>query len=257
MAAATLEVLNEAETPPFPVDDRIDADEMLRLRHRYVDLRRPRLQRNLRVRAQVNACAAPLARRAGLHRGRDPDAHRVDARGCARLRRAVALVAGGVLRAAAEPAAVQAAAHGRRPRPLLPDRPLPARRGPPRRPPVRVHAARRRDELRRRRRRDGRHRRSGARRRRGRHRDAPGSGVAHDVAPGPGALRLRQARRALRARVRRSERGLRGHRVPRFPGRPGEGASGCPARAGCHGPRSTSWSTGPSSSARRVWSGCA
>ncbi|HEY3673148.1 MAG TPA: aspartate--tRNA ligase [Acidimicrobiia bacterium] len=55
VAAATLEVLNEAETPPFPVDDRIDADEMLRLRHRYVDLRRPRLQRNLRVRAQVNA----------------------------------------------------------------------------------------------------------------------------------------------------------------------------------------------------------
>ncbi len=55
VAATALEVLNEAETPPFPVDDRIDADEMLRLRHRYVDLRRPRLQRNLRVRAQINA----------------------------------------------------------------------------------------------------------------------------------------------------------------------------------------------------------
>jgi len=55
VAATTLEVLNEAETPPFPVDDRIEADEMLRLRHRYVDLRRPRLQRNLQVRARVNA----------------------------------------------------------------------------------------------------------------------------------------------------------------------------------------------------------
>ena len=99
--------------------------------------------------------AAPLARRAGLHRGGDADADRVDARGRARLRGAVAAVAGRVLRAAAEPAAVQAAADGRRPRPLLPDRPLPARRGPARRPPVRVHAARRGDELRRRRRRDG------------------------------------------------------------------------------------------------------
>ena len=41
-AATALEVLNEAETPPFPIDDRIDADEVLRLRHRYLDLRRPR-----------------------------------------------------------------------------------------------------------------------------------------------------------------------------------------------------------------------
>ena len=44
---------------------------------------------------------------------------------------------------------------GRWARPLLPDRPLPARRRPARRPAVRVHAARRGDELRRRRRRDG------------------------------------------------------------------------------------------------------
>ncbi len=63
--------------------------------------------------------------RAGLRRDRDADADRVDARGRARLRRTVAAAAGNVLRAAAEPAAVQAAADGRRPRPLLPDRALP------------------------------------------------------------------------------------------------------------------------------------
>jgi aspartyl-tRNA synthetase len=55
VAASTLEILSEAETPPFPIDDRTDADEVLRLRHRYLDLRRPRMQRNLQVRATVNA----------------------------------------------------------------------------------------------------------------------------------------------------------------------------------------------------------
>src|SRR5690606_5840285 len=40
---------------PFPVDERIDTDETIRLRHRYVDLRRERMQRNLRLRATVNS----------------------------------------------------------------------------------------------------------------------------------------------------------------------------------------------------------
>ena len=51
----TVEVLSESEPPPFPITDRVDADENVRLRHRYVDLRRPRMQRNLRVRAVVNS----------------------------------------------------------------------------------------------------------------------------------------------------------------------------------------------------------
>ena len=50
-----VEVLNAAEPPPFPLDDRTDTDEVIRLRHRYVDLRRDRLQRNLRARGAVNA----------------------------------------------------------------------------------------------------------------------------------------------------------------------------------------------------------
>ena len=53
--AVEVTVLAAAEPPPFPLDERTDVDEMLRLKHRYVDLRRPRMQRNLEVRARVNS----------------------------------------------------------------------------------------------------------------------------------------------------------------------------------------------------------
>jgi len=50
-----VEVLSIAEPPPFPLDERApDVDETIRLRHRYLDLRRDEMQRNLRTRAEVN-----------------------------------------------------------------------------------------------------------------------------------------------------------------------------------------------------------
>jgi len=54
VVARQIEVLSEAEPPPFPLDDRVDVDEVLRLRHRYLDLRRAPMQRNLRLRAAIN-----------------------------------------------------------------------------------------------------------------------------------------------------------------------------------------------------------
>ena len=54
VAAAALEVLNRAETPPFVIEDRMEADEQLRLQYRYLDLRRPEMTRILRLRADVN-----------------------------------------------------------------------------------------------------------------------------------------------------------------------------------------------------------
>jgi aspartyl-tRNA synthetase len=62
----TVEVLNEAEPPPFSVDDRDESDEPVRLKHRYVDLRRPRMQRNLRLRARVNAAMRAAMDRQGF-----------------------------------------------------------------------------------------------------------------------------------------------------------------------------------------------
>jgi aspartyl-tRNA synthetase len=62
----TVIVLNEAEPPPFSVDDRDESDEPVRLRYRYVDLRRPRMQRNLRLRARVNAAIRAAMDRQGF-----------------------------------------------------------------------------------------------------------------------------------------------------------------------------------------------
>jgi aspartyl-tRNA synthetase len=55
VTAATLEILSEAETPPFPIEDRIEAGEELRLRYRYLDLRRREMTEILRIRHRVNA----------------------------------------------------------------------------------------------------------------------------------------------------------------------------------------------------------
>jgi len=50
-----VEVLSLADVPPFQLDDRVGIDEQVRLRYRYLDLRREAMQENLRLRAKVNA----------------------------------------------------------------------------------------------------------------------------------------------------------------------------------------------------------
>ncbi|MGA8635206.1 MAG: aspartate--tRNA ligase [Candidatus Dormiibacterota bacterium] len=52
LRAGACTVLAVARTPPFPVNEDTEVDEQLRLRHRYLDLRRVHLQRNLRARAK-------------------------------------------------------------------------------------------------------------------------------------------------------------------------------------------------------------
>lgn len=51
--ASKLEILNSSETPPFPLNELLDVSEDIRLRHRYIDLRRPEMQQRLRLRSKI------------------------------------------------------------------------------------------------------------------------------------------------------------------------------------------------------------
>lgn len=51
--ATQIRVLSEAQTPPFPIEAGIQTKEELRLKYRYLDLRRPDLQKNLMMRSRV------------------------------------------------------------------------------------------------------------------------------------------------------------------------------------------------------------
>src|SRR3989344_2083026 len=53
----SLEILNESEVPPFEIDDRVESNEELRLKYRYLDLRRPVMQEHLLIRHKVAQAA--------------------------------------------------------------------------------------------------------------------------------------------------------------------------------------------------------
>lgn len=54
LRAQSLRVLAEAETPPFPIEENSKTREEVRLKYRYLDLRRPDLQKNMMLRSQVS-----------------------------------------------------------------------------------------------------------------------------------------------------------------------------------------------------------
>jgi aspartyl-tRNA synthetase len=53
VAAERVWILNESRTPPFPMEESVDVSEDARLKYRYVDLRRPRMQRNIILRSKI------------------------------------------------------------------------------------------------------------------------------------------------------------------------------------------------------------
>ncbi|HEY3056221.1 MAG TPA: aspartate--tRNA ligase [Thermoanaerobaculia bacterium] len=66
VVASKIEILNRAETPPFPIDDETEAAEELRLKHRVLDLRRPSLTHNLMLRHRVTFAVRDYMNRNGF-----------------------------------------------------------------------------------------------------------------------------------------------------------------------------------------------
>jgi len=62
---AGLDILNASATPPFQLDEHSDAGEDVRLRHRYLDLRRPEMQQRLMTRARVSSSVRRYLEAAG------------------------------------------------------------------------------------------------------------------------------------------------------------------------------------------------
>ena len=206
IAVSRLTVLNSSEVPPFTIEDNTDGGDDIRMKYRYLDLRRSCVSHNLLLR----------------HRMTMEIRRYLDSMNFVEIETPVLIGStpegahepGPVLRPAAEPADVQAAADGGRIRPLLPDSQVLPRRRPPRRPSARIHPDRLRDELRGA---AGRHR---PLRRHGQasvqnhprhrtHRALHADALERRHAP----LRQRQARPALRNAVRRAD----GHpQGPRF-----------------------------------------
>jgi aspartyl-tRNA synthetase len=54
LAVEKIWILNESRTPPFPLEDSVDVKEDVRLKYRYIDLRRPRMQRNIIMRSKIS-----------------------------------------------------------------------------------------------------------------------------------------------------------------------------------------------------------
>ncbi|MGH9044793.1 MAG: aspartate--tRNA ligase [Acidimicrobiales bacterium] len=62
----SVEILADAKTPPIQVEGEAEAEESVRLRYRYIDLRRPRMQSNLRLRSKVTSSLRATMERNGF-----------------------------------------------------------------------------------------------------------------------------------------------------------------------------------------------
>jgi aspartyl-tRNA synthetase len=66
VVAARIWVLNDSRTPPFPMEEHVDVSEDVRLKYRYVDLRRPHMQRNIMLRSKLAFATREFLSREGF-----------------------------------------------------------------------------------------------------------------------------------------------------------------------------------------------
>ena len=100
--ANSLRILSESETPPFPIEENSKTKEELRLKYRFLDLRRPDMQRNLLLRSKI--AILPLPGR--IFRDRNPNPHQEYSRGSKRLPGTEPCASGFLLCTSAVPAAL-------------------------------------------------------------------------------------------------------------------------------------------------------
>ena len=129
-----IEVLGPAAELPMPVFGDQEYPEDIRLKYRFLDLRRERLHNNIMLRGQIINSIRRRMKEQGFFEFQTPILTASSPEGARDYPGAVAAASGKVLRAAAGAAAVQAADHGVGLRPLFPDRALLPRRGRARRP---------------------------------------------------------------------------------------------------------------------------
>ncbi len=144
-----LVVLSESAPLPFPIDDHAEVGEEIRLKYRYLDLRRNAPAAAMRLRSTINRTARDVLYAREFVEVETPTLTRSTPEGARDFLVPARLQPGSWYALPQSPQLfkqlLMVGGHGA----LLPDRALLPRRGLPRRPPARVHPARHRDELRR------------------------------------------------------------------------------------------------------------
>ena len=150
VAAEQVKVLNESKTPPFYINEESEVDELIRMKYRFLDLRRESMRDIIIMRHEVVRFIRDFLSERGFLEVETPILIKSTPEGGARLPGAEPPLPRQVLRPAAVAAAAQAASDGCGRGEVFPDCPLLPRRRSTRRPPAGAHPARPRNELRRR-----------------------------------------------------------------------------------------------------------